>query len=83
VEKVSVNSITIQVAAHSTREEAEQHLIRLSAKGFEGRIRTPDTSKGDKYFRVWVGEFSTNDEAESFAAQLQEEGFHTYIRRIQ
>jgi cell division protein FtsN len=82
-EKESVHSITVQVAALSTREEAEQFLIRLSAKGFEGRIHPPATSTGDKYYRVWVGEFSTNNEAESFASQLKEEGFHTYIRRIQ
>lgn len=74
---------TIQVAAHSTLKEAEQLLIRLRAKSFEGRIREPDRSSGDKYFRVWVGDFASSSEAETYANQLKEEGFHTYIRRTQ
>jgi cell division protein FtsN len=75
-------NFTIQVAAHSTREEAEQLLIRLSTKSFEGRIREPDTGAGDKYFRVWIGEFSSAGEAETYATQLKEAGFHTYIRKL-
>lgn len=78
----SEKPFTIQVAAHSTREEAEQLLIRLGTRSFEGRIREPDISSGDKFFRVWVGQFSSMDEAETFAGQLKEEGFHTYVRKI-
>lgn len=74
---------TIQVAAHSTRGEAEQLLIRLKTKGFEGTIREPDTAAGDKYYRVWVGEFSSSEEAEAHEARLNAEGFHTYIRKNQ
>ena len=75
------SSLTIQVAAHSSREEAEQLITRLNAKGFDGRIREPDIASGDKYFRVWVGNFSSSTDAESHAALLKEEGFHTYIRK--
>ncbi len=81
-ERSSEKTHTIQVAALSNREEAEQLLIRLNAKGFEGQVREPESGTGDVYFRVWVGEFTSPEEAESYAAQLKEEGFHTYIRRI-
>jgi cell division protein FtsN len=73
--------LTIQVAAYSSKEEAEQLITRLSAKGFYGRIREPDPASGDKYFRVWVGDFSSSSEADDHAMLLKEEGFHTYIRK--
>jgi cell division septation protein DedD len=73
---------TIQVAAHSNLVDAQQLLIRLGAKGFEGRVDEPEPGSGDQYFRVWVGEFSSVADAEVVAAQLREESFHTYIRRI-
>jgi len=82
VDKSGPKQFTIQVAAHSTRGEAEHLLSRLRTKSFEGTIREPDTSAGDKYYRVWVGEFSTSEEAETYATQLKEEGFHTYIRKM-
>jgi len=74
-------TLTIQVAAYSSREEAERLITRLSAKGFYGRIREPDVASGDKYFRVWVGEYASTGEAEAQARLLKEEGFHTYIRK--
>lgn len=77
-----VKPFTVQVAALSTREEAEQLLIRLSSRSFEGRIHSAATGADDRYFRVWVGEFSSFEEAESYAVQLKEAGFPTYIRKI-
>ena len=81
VEESGEEQFTIQVGAHSTREEADQLLLRLGTKDFEGRIREPDTVNGKTYYRVWVGEFSSIAEAEKTAARLKEEGFHTYIRK--
>jgi cell division protein FtsN len=75
------DQVTIQVAAYSTREEADQLLLRLETKGFTGRIREPKTDNGNTYYRVWVGQFSSMTEAEGTAMRLKEEGFHTYIRR--
>ena len=73
---------TIQVAAHSNLADAQQLLIRLRAKSFEGTVSEPEPGSADRYFRVWVGEFSSTADAEVVAAQLREENFHTYIRRI-
>jgi cell division septation protein DedD len=72
---------TVQVGALSKQEEANQVLLRLQAKGFEGRIRGPQPSDVDRYFRVWVGEFPTMQEARSLEAQLKEKGFPTYVKK--
>lgn len=72
---------TIQAGAHTTREEARQVQIRLEAAGFDARIQPP-SGPADRYFRVWVGEFSSIDESEALEAKLKSAGFHTYVRRI-
>jgi cell division septation protein DedD len=73
---------TIQVAAHSTEDEAQQMLIRLRANNFGGRIQRPDVTRGDDYYRVWIGEFASTEEARSLVTELKAQGFHTYIRKI-
>ena len=73
---------TIQVAAHSKREEAEQTLLRLEDKQFIGRIRPPQ-GPGDSYFRVWVGDFGSREESRAMEDQLKEAGFLTYLRKIE
>ncbi len=72
---------TIQVAAHSSREEAQQTLIRLEAKGFEARIQPPTAQLGDHYYRVWVGEFDSIEHARTRETELKAAGFLTYIRK--
>jgi cell division septation protein DedD len=73
---------TIQIGAHSTEAEAKQLLMKLEAKNFTGRIEKPDGDEQPRYFRVWVGEFRTLEEAGSLVTQLKEAGFYTYIRRV-
>ncbi len=73
---------TIQVAAHSKREEAEQTLLRLEDKQFIGRIRPPQ-GPGDTYYRVWVGDFGSREEARTMEDQLKAAGFLTYLRKIE
>ena len=77
----SVGQFTIQVGALSQRKEASQMLIRLKAKGYDGRLQLPDAG-GDDFYRVWVGEFSDWDQAHAVENQLKEDGFLTYLRKI-
>ncbi len=78
----AAGSFTIQVAAHSTYEEAVQTLNRLQVKGFQGWIRQPQPGEADRLNRVWVGNFPSIDEARPLERQLKDAGFQTYIRRV-
>jgi len=80
-EKAASPVYTIQVAAHSTEAEAQQTLLRLSAKNFEGRINRPIEGTEDPYFRVWVGSFDSAEAARGLEAELKSKGFYTYVRR--
>lgn len=73
---------TIQVAAHSTLDEANRTLNQLRMKGFEGVLRSPRPGDTDRLQRVWVGSFGSIDEARPLEARLQEAGFQTYVRRV-
>lgn len=72
---------TIQVAAHSSEQEARQTLLRLQAKGFDARIQPPTAALGDRYYRVWVGTFDSQEEARAKESELKSAGFLTYIRK--
>ncbi len=74
---------TIQIGAHSTEAEARQHVMKLKAKDFSGQIRSPSGSEQPRYFRVWVGEFASMEEAQPVETQLKDAGFYTYIRRVE
>jgi cell division protein FtsN len=74
---------TIQVAAHSSEQEAQQTLLRLEAKGFSARIQPPIPRLGDRFYRVWVGEFDSIEEARSKEAEVKAAGFLTYVRKTE
>jgi cell division septation protein DedD len=75
-------SFTIQVAAHSTQEEASQTLSRLQISGFQGSIRHPKPGDPDRLIRVWVGSFPNIEAARPLERELKDAGFQTYIRRV-
>ena len=77
----STERFTIQVGALSRRQEASRMLIRLEAKGYDGRLQLPEAG-GDDFYRIWVGEFSDWDQARAVENQLKEDGFLTYLRKI-
>lgn len=74
---------TIQVAAHSSKQEAQQTVLRLEAKGFGARIQPPTPDLGDHFYRVWVGEFDTIEEARAKEAEVKSAGFLTYVRKTE
>jgi DedD protein len=66
----------IQVAASSTREDAEKVVKTLQAKGYPAFLVPPDKADpNDKLYRVQVGPYATRDEAEQMKPRLEKEGF--------
>ncbi len=74
------NSYTIQVAALKNVAEARSEVKRLLSKGYDARVAGPG-SKGD-YFKVWVGDYPSEEETKKMEAKLKEAGFSTYVRKI-
>lgn len=72
---------TIQVAAMKKESEARQMMLRLEAKNYSGRLQPPEAGQ-DGYYRVLVGEFATQGEAQEMERRLKEESFPTFIKKI-
>jgi cell division septation protein DedD len=71
-------SISLQVAALSKKEDAENLLELLKKKGFPATLAT---SPADRLFRVQIGPFSSTTEAEDMKARLEREGFKAITKR--
>lgn len=71
-------SISLQVAALSKREDADNLLELLKKKGFPATLAT---SPADRLFRVQIGPFSSTAEAEDMKARLEREGFKPITRK--
>jgi cell division septation protein DedD len=75
------NGFVVQVMAVTTRAEADTIARRLSAKGYRTFVTT--TGAGSKMsYRVRVGKYDTQREAEQISARLQkEEQFKPWVTR--
>jgi len=74
---------TIQVGVFGSEEAADRVLSQLSATGYSGPARIEQPERGtDRFYRVWVGEFITREQASRFQTQLKIDGFETYIRKM-
>jgi cell division septation protein DedD len=71
-------SISLQVAALSKKEDAENLLGLLQKKGFPATLAT---SPADRLFRVQIGPFSSTAEAEEMKARLEREGFKPITKK--
>jgi cell division septation protein DedD len=70
----------VQVAALSVRTEADAIVQRLASKGYEAYVVPP--ADGATVYRVRVGKFNTQREAEPLKAKLEkEEQFKPWITR--
>lgn len=70
------DGFTVQVGAFSTPGEARQLSLRLQARG-----HSPEVQHEGLFYRVWVGDHSTLEEARLAEQRLRQEGFPTYLRR--
>jgi cell division protein FtsN len=73
--------IAVQVGAFATRKEADTLAKRLSGRGYAVYVMNP-TGDGKKVFRVRVGNYASNDEAQQVSAKLAaQENLKSWITR--
>lgn len=75
-----LSAYTIQVAALTREADARQLLVRLEAMGHLAIVR--NFTGEDPYYRVWVGQFKTPQQAAETNELLRQEGFSTYITKF-
>ncbi len=73
--------IILQVAALSTREDADHLVEILKGRGYPVFMVTPqDAHAADNLFHVQVGPFKTRDDANNVRDKLSQEGFKPFIK---
>jgi len=75
-----LSAYTIQVGALTREVDARQLMVRLEAKGHSAVVR--NSTGEDPYYRVWVGQFKTPQQAAETNELLRQDGFLTFIRKI-
>lgn len=68
----------VQVAAFSSKHNAENYTKKLKADGYVTTI-IEDTSSSKKLYKIQVGAFASKENANNFAKKLQSEGYTTTI----
>ena len=76
----TVEAYTVQVAALTAEKDAQKILLRLRAKGYPAKMIIP--SSGDQYYRVLVGRFEMTTRALEMEKKLREDGFLTFLKKI-
>jgi len=64
-------SYTIQVASFKDKNKAETKLTELEKKGYKPFILSRDLADKGIWYRVYVGSFSTRDEAQSYLSKVK------------
>jgi cell division septation protein DedD len=65
---------TVQVGSYNSQSEANQHVSRLRAAGFDSRSTAVELPGRGTWHRVQVGRFAERDEASKIVAQLRAKG---------
>ncbi|MNK84100.1 rare lipoprotein A [compost metagenome] len=65
----SVGKFTVQVASYPDEAEAQKHASELKDKGYSA-FYVPANIKGKTYYRVSVGQFATQKEAQSYRSEF-------------
>jgi septal ring-binding cell division protein DamX len=65
---------TVQVGSYSNQSEANQHVSRLRAAGFESRSAAVELPGRGTWYRVQVGRFADRAEASKAVGQLRAKG---------
>ena len=71
--EVTDEYFTIQVGSYRGKPNAQQRSEEMQAKGFKVKI-VEAIVKGTVYYRVWVGQFNTIEEAKAFSVKLDSLG---------
>ena len=93
VEEVIVTSVTnfaveanytIQIAADSNKESAQQVADRFKTAGFDAYIQETTTADNNKMYRIRIGKFATRADAVPTANRIKNEhGMDTWITKYQ
>lgn len=59
----------VQLGAYQTRANADKVVADLAVKGIDAHVRAANTSSGEMIHRVWIGWFTTRNDAQGFARQ--------------
>lgn len=71
VAQATVGKFTVQIASHPSENDAKKLAEELKKKGYAA-FYVPANVKGQTYYRVSVGLFSTQKEAQDYRAELVE-----------
>ena len=80
VEKPIQRRYTIQLGALSKEKDARRLLKQLEDAGYSGRLQKPGSDS--PLHRVYVGDFSTREEASQLKSRLDAAGFPNFINSI-
>lgn len=68
-----IKKFTVQVAAYGSEQEAQAKVAELKSKGLSA-IYVPAKVKGQSWYRVSIGQFTTQKEASVYKKSLLDEG---------
>ena len=71
----------LQIAAVKDSKGADQAVDKVKSKGFQARILPPSPESTDGYFRVWVGPYDTDAEADMAVKELEALGYKGVVRK--
>jgi len=71
---------TVQVGAFKDAPDAESLKVKLDKKGFKAFVLSTESNRGEKLYKVWVGEFATKKEAEILSLKIKKtEGLQAFV----
>ncbi len=69
IEPASTGSWAVQTGGFGDATNADREADRLGKAGWKAMVRTGNNSSGEMVFRVWIGYFSSRDQANTFISQ--------------
>ena len=78
--KVQQKSFTIQIAAFKDKTMAKKTAKELKNKGYDTAVSAKDLSEKGTWYRVWVGNFVTEEQSEGLLLELKNEYADSFVR---
>lgn len=73
---------TVNLASFREKTRADRYIEELRRQGIEAFEWETEIPQKGRWHRVSIGDFSTIQEAQIFAAELEERGFRTFVTRL-
>ena len=80
IARVPQKSFTIQIAAFKDKALAKKVTKELKNKGYDTTISAKDLSEKGTWYRVWVGNFITEEQSEGLLRKLKKEYTDSFVR---